>query len=86
MTTSADHPGRPTSRTARPPGMTSAVRDELAKLRGRILGDCAACGRTVYFEHNFTRLNGRVVHVRCPTPPPTTTAASVRTPRPAPGR
>jgi hypothetical protein len=42
------------------------VRDELAKLRGRILGDCAACGHAVYFEHNFTRLNGRVIHVRCP--------------------
>jgi len=86
MTTTTNHPRRRTSRSTPPPGMTSAVRDELARLRGRILCNCAACGRTVYFEHNFTRLNGRVTHVRCPTPPPTTTAATVRTPRPAPGR
>jgi hypothetical protein len=65
MTSSPDDLPRPASRTTRPSGV---ARDELAKLRGRILGDCAACGRTVYFEHNFTRLNGCVVHVRCPVP------------------
>ncbi len=42
------------------------MRDELAALRGRNLGPCAACGRSVYFEHNFSRSRGRVVHVRCP--------------------
>jgi hypothetical protein len=63
MTTSADH--HPTPAT-RPPGLPDAVRAELAKLRGRILGTCATCGHTVYLEHNFTRLNGRVLHVRCP--------------------
>ena len=41
-------------------------REELARLHGRHLGVCAKCGRTVYFEQNFTRFEGRVVHVRCP--------------------
>lgn len=63
MTTSADYRPDP---APRPPGLPAGVRDELAKLRGRVLGTCAACGHTVYLEHNFTRLNGRVVHVRCP--------------------
>ncbi len=45
---------------------SGAVRDELAALRGRNLGPCAACGRSVYFEHNFSRSRGRLVHVRCP--------------------
>lgn len=40
--------------------------DEIARLQGRHLGACAKCGRTVYFEQNFTRFEGAVVHVRCP--------------------
>lgn len=46
--------------------MPRTVRDELARERGRDLGACAACGRPVFFEQSFTRLNGRVAHVRCP--------------------
>jgi hypothetical protein len=66
MIPSADrHPGS-ASRSTRPPRLAGAVRDELAELRGRILGECAACGHAVYSEHSFTRLEGRVVHVRCP--------------------
>jgi hypothetical protein len=47
-------------------GLSGTVRDELAALRGRNLGPCARCGRSVYFEHNFSRYRGRIVHVRCP--------------------
>lgn len=47
-------------------GFSGTVGDELAKLRGKKLGACAACGQPVFFEHNFTRFAGRVVHVRCP--------------------
>lgn len=67
MTPTADHRPSAASRSVtRPPGLPGAVRDELAKLHGRILGDCAACGRTVYLAQNFTRVHGQVVHVRCP--------------------
>ncbi len=62
------------------PGFSGTFRDELAKLRGRDLGACAACGQSVFFEHNFTRFMGRVVHVRCPisgrTPAPTRRSVS----------
>jgi hypothetical protein len=74
MTTSADHRPDSASRSSQPLGRSEAFRDELAKLRGRVLGDCAACGHRVYFEHNFMRLNGRVVHVRCPITAPRPTA------------
>ena len=47
-------------------GLSGTVRDELAALRGGNLGPCAVCGRSVYFEHNFSRSRGRLVHVRCP--------------------
>lgn len=70
MTSSREEAGPPTSRASRSTAVAGAVRDELAKLRGRNLGACAACGRTVYFEHNFTRCSGRVVHVRCPITTP----------------
>jgi hypothetical protein len=61
------HARSPTARDAdRRSPMTSTIPDELAKLRGRQIGPCVACGRPVFFEHNFTRLQGRVVHVRCP--------------------
>jgi len=39
---------------------------ELAQLRGKNLGTCAACGRPVFGEQDFSRLRGRVMHVRCP--------------------
>lgn len=65
--TPSDHRPCAASRSApRTPGLPAAVRDELAKLRGRILTDCATCGRTVYLTHNLTRPHGQVVHVRCP--------------------
>lgn len=85
MTTSSDS-RHPASRSTRQPGRADGVGNELAKLRGRILGDCAACGRTVYLERNFTRLRGRLLHVRCPitTHPPTTPAARPHDPRTPP--
>jgi hypothetical protein len=70
MSTSSDHPRRPASRSMRPPGLARALHDELGKLRGRILGNCAACGHTMYFEHNVTPLNGRLVHVLARSPHP----------------
>ena len=60
---------------------SGAAPDELTRLQGRNLGDCAACGRPVFFERNFTRFRGRVVHVRCPittrTAPPMVPTAPV---------
>lgn len=67
MTESADRSQRQPPRA--PPvgrGLSGTVRDELAKLRGRNIGACAKCDKPVYFEHNFMRFRGRVVHVRCP--------------------
>lgn len=52
------------------------LNDELAKLRGQQLGACAICGRPVYFEENFTRLRGHVIHVSCP-PGPTSTRSTL---------
>jgi hypothetical protein len=49
-------------------GFSRTVAAELAKLRGRRVGACATCGRSVFLE-NFTRLRGRVRHVRCPIAP-----------------
>jgi hypothetical protein len=43
------------------------VAEELARLRGRSLGPCATCGRSVFVAQSFTRLSGRVEHVRCPS-------------------
>ena len=81
MTPSADpHPSAASRSAPRTLGLTGADRDELAKLGGRILGDCAACGRTVYLAHNFTRLHGQVVHVRCPTTTSSTRRASPTAP------
>jgi hypothetical protein len=47
-------------------GFSRTVAAELAKLRGRSVGACAACGRSVFMAQSFTRLRGRVLHVRCP--------------------
>jgi len=47
-------------------GFAGTVGDELARLYGRKLGVCAACGRPVFVAQNFTRLRGNLVHVRCP--------------------
>jgi hypothetical protein len=66
-TKAAERP--PRREPGRGPGFAGTVQDELAKLRGRNLGACAACGKPVYFEQNFTRFRGRVVHVRCPIDP-----------------
>jgi hypothetical protein len=44
---------------------SGTVRDELARLRGRSLGACAACQQPVFVTQNFTRLQGRLVHERC---------------------
>lgn len=60
---------QPRREPGRGPVFAGTVQDELAKLRGRNLGACAACGKPVYFEQNFTRFRGRVVHVRCPIDP-----------------
>jgi hypothetical protein len=57
--------------------LASTARDELTRLRGKTIGVCAVCGRPVFFEHNFTRMYGRLVHVRCPI--------SARTPAPPAG-
>ncbi len=57
---------RPPPRLGHEPGFSGTVRDELARLRGKNLGPCAACGRPVFVAHDYTRLRGRVVHVRCP--------------------
>ncbi len=65
MTTS-DRSQQPLTPVDQRAGFAGTVRDELARLRGRQLGVCAACGHPVFFEHNFTRFRGRVVHVRCP--------------------
>jgi hypothetical protein len=46
--------------------LAATVRDELTRLRGKTIGACAVCGHAVFFEYNFTRLRGRLVHVRCP--------------------
>ena len=64
LTCSTDNRRR--SRAARPARAPDPGRARHAKLHGRELGACANCGRTVYLEHNFTRFDGRVVHVRCP--------------------
>lgn len=60
---------------SRGPAHPDTFGDELAKLRGKNLGACAACGQTVFFEHNFTRFMGRVMHVRCPISARTPSAA-----------
>ncbi len=52
-------------------GFPGTVGDELARLRGKNLGVCAACGRPVFVAQNFTRLRGNVAHVRCPITPGT---------------
>jgi hypothetical protein len=65
-------------------GGSAGVRAELVALRGRKLGACSACGQPVYLAHNFTRVRGRVMHVRCPI----NTAPSALAPSavaPAPG-
>jgi len=65
MTDAADrsqHPPRPDAER----GFSAPVGNELAKLHGKQIGACAACGRAVFFEQSFTRFRGRVAHVRCP--------------------
>lgn len=87
MTPWTDHrPSAESPSVTRPPGLPGAIRDELAKLRGRILGECATCGRTVYLAHNFTRRDGQVVHVRCPITTSSTRRASPTAPVDSTGR
>lgn len=62
---SADRSPRPAPRPG-PDGFADTVRDEFARLRGKTLGACTACGQPVFFEHSFTRFGGSVIHVRCP--------------------
>jgi ribosomal protein S27AE len=50
-------------------GFSRTVAEELARVRGRKLGACVACGRAVFMAESFTRLRGRVRHVRCPMAP-----------------
>lgn len=66
MTESADRSQRPPPQ-ALVRGFTGAVRDVLAKLRGKHLGACASCGKQVLSQQSFTRYQGRTAHVRCPT-------------------
>lgn len=66
MTRSAYRSQRPPPHLVYEPTPSGTVYDELAGLRGKELGACAACGRTVFLESNFTRVKGRVIHVRCP--------------------
>jgi hypothetical protein len=66
MTRSAYRSQRPPPHLVYEPRSPGTVHDELAGLRGRELGTCAACGRPVFLERNHTRVKGRVVHVRCP--------------------
>ena len=54
------------TRSDRTNAFTGTVRDELARLRGRNLGACAACQQPVFVAQSFTRVEGRLVHVRCP--------------------
>ena len=66
----------PSDRSPRPPpqalgvgrgsGFSDTVRDELAKLLGKSVGACARCGRPVSLQQSFTRVQGRIDHVRCP--------------------
>lgn len=58
-------------------GFPSTFRDELARLRGKQLGECAGCGKPVYLEQSFTSFGGRIVHLRCPIG--ARTAASIPT-------
>jgi hypothetical protein len=51
------------------PGSSRTVAGALARLRGRKVGACATCGRSVFLAENFTRLRGRVRHVRCAIAP-----------------
>ena len=65
MTERADRSQWPPA-SMRPQQVSSGtVRDELARLRGRSLGACAACQQTVFVTQNFTRVQGRLVHERC---------------------
>lgn len=66
MTRSANRSERPPPHLVYEPTPSGAVFDELAGLRGKELGTCGACGRPVFLESNFTRLKGRLLHIRCP--------------------
>jgi len=66
MTRSAYRIQRPPPHLVYEHTSAGVVHDDLAGLRGKELGACAACGRPVFLESNFTRLKGRVIHVRCP--------------------
>lgn len=66
MTGSADRSPRPAPRPGSA-GFAETVRDEFARVRGRTVGACAACGRPIFFgSENVSRFKGSVVHVRCP--------------------
>jgi hypothetical protein len=80
MTDAADRSQHPPPSPVAEPGFSAPVRDELAKLHGKQIGACAVCGRAVFFEQNFTRFRGRVVHVRCPISAQTAAAIAARHP------
>ncbi|MEA2186438.1 MAG: hypothetical protein QOK16_1449 [Solirubrobacteraceae bacterium] len=65
MTEPADRIQRLTPRVDPRRAFCGTVRDELARVRGRSLGACAACQQPVFVTQNFTRLQGRLVHERC---------------------
>jgi hypothetical protein len=86
--TSVDRSGQQPRWIHRPQGFAGTVGEELARLRGRSVGACEACGRSVFVAQSFTRLKGRVVHVRCPVAPTLSPAGDERraTPGPRPHR
>lgn len=49
-----------------PAGRYQGPPPRVGPLRGKNLGPCAACGRPVFGEQDFSRVRGRVMHVRCP--------------------
>jgi hypothetical protein len=66
MTRSAYRSQRPPPHLEFEHSPSGTVHDELDGLRGKELCACAVCGRPVFLERNFTRVAGRVIHVRCP--------------------
>jgi hypothetical protein len=81
-----DRSGRQPRWIHRAQGFTGTVGEELTRLRGRRVGACEVCGRSVFAAQSFTRLKGRVVHVRCPIAPARSPAIEERWPTPGPRR
>ncbi len=83
-----DGSGRSEKDRSGSPSLARVVLAELATLRGRVLGECAACGHDVYVERNHTWSRGRIAHVRCPVSfrSPAPGAASLVRARIAPAR